>query len=66
MRWLLSQRWDDLLFAHWPVSPRVVERLLPEADTLAEAQFQGGQAEQGRQTLREALKLRPSDKALGG
>jgi len=32
---------------------------------LAEAQIQGGQAEQGRQTLREALKLRPSDKALG-
>ncbi|MBI1916546.1 MAG: tetratricopeptide repeat protein, partial [Planctomycetes bacterium] len=32
---------------------------------LAEAQFQGGQAEQGRQTLREVLKLRPSDKALG-
>src|SRR5436190_14950597 len=30
MRWLLSQRWDDLLFAHWPVSPRVVERLLPD------------------------------------
>ncbi|HKB39440.1 MAG TPA: DUF3857 domain-containing protein [Gemmataceae bacterium] len=31
---------------------------------LAEAQFQAGQAEQARQTLREALKLRPGDKAL--
>ena len=31
---------------------------------LAEAQFQRGQVEQARQTLREALKLRPGDKAL--
>jgi uncharacterized protein len=29
MRWLLSQRWDDLLFAHWPVEPTRVRALLP-------------------------------------
>jgi uncharacterized protein YqjF (DUF2071 family) len=29
MRWLLSQRWDDLLFAHWPVRPHSLCRLLP-------------------------------------
>jgi uncharacterized protein len=30
-RWLLSQRWDDLLFAHWSVEPRGLRRLLPSA-----------------------------------
>jgi uncharacterized protein len=25
----LSQRWDDLLFAHWPVEPGALRRLLP-------------------------------------
>jgi uncharacterized protein YqjF (DUF2071 family) len=29
MKWLLSQRWDDLLFAHWPVRPQALRRLLP-------------------------------------
>ena len=28
-RWLVSQRWDDLLFAHWPVESDRVRRLLP-------------------------------------
>src|SRR3954447_19570613 len=26
---LLSQRWDDLLFAHWPADPERLRRLLP-------------------------------------
>jgi uncharacterized protein len=29
MQWLLSQRWDELLFAHWPVDPLGVRALLP-------------------------------------
>ena len=29
LRWLLSQRWDDLLFAHWAVEPRRLRTLLP-------------------------------------
>src|SRR5919198_917895 len=36
MRWLLSQRWDDMLFAHWPVDPEELRGLLPrgvEPDT---------------------------------
>ena len=35
-RWLVSQRWDNLLFAHWPADPEAVRRLLPpgvEPDT---------------------------------
>src|SRR6266511_2419995 len=28
-RWLLSQRWDDMLFAHWPVKPEALGPLLP-------------------------------------
>ena len=31
MRWLLSQRWDDMLFAHWPVEPAALRPLLPPA-----------------------------------
>jgi uncharacterized protein len=27
--WLLSQRWEHLLFAHWPADPAAVRRLLP-------------------------------------
>jgi uncharacterized protein len=27
--WLMAQNWRDLLFAHWPVSPELVERVLP-------------------------------------
>lgn len=35
-RWVASQRWNDLLFAHWPVPAAAVTALLPEgleADT---------------------------------
>ena len=38
-RWLMTQRWNDLLFAHWPVAAPQIAALLPEgleADT-----FQG-------------------------
>jgi uncharacterized protein len=28
-RWLVSQRWEDVLFAHWPVAPRELRPLLP-------------------------------------
>jgi len=28
-RWLLAQRWSDLLFAHWPVDPDELEARLP-------------------------------------
>jgi uncharacterized protein YqjF (DUF2071 family) len=27
--WLLAQTWSDLLFAHWPVEPRLLEDCLP-------------------------------------
>ena len=29
-RWALTQRWNDLLFAHWPVAAAQVAALLPE------------------------------------
>jgi uncharacterized protein YqjF (DUF2071 family) len=29
-RWRLTQRWNDLLFAHWPVPAEEIARLLPE------------------------------------
>ena len=29
-RWLMSQRWNDLLFAHWPLNPSQIAPLLPE------------------------------------
>jgi uncharacterized protein len=35
-RWRMTQRWNDLLFAHWPVPISAIERLLPSglrADT---------------------------------
>jgi hypothetical protein len=35
-RWAMTQRWNDLLFAHWPIAASVMEVLLPEwlvADT---------------------------------
>ena len=31
MRWLIAQRWEQLLFAHWPAEPEAVRRLLPPA-----------------------------------
>jgi uncharacterized protein len=27
--WLMGQTWTQLLFAHWPVSPRALERVVP-------------------------------------
>lgn len=35
-RWIMSQVWHDLLFAHWPIAPEVLRRLMPnglELDT---------------------------------
>ncbi len=35
-RWAMTQRWNDLLFAHWPIPAPAIEALLPEwlqADT---------------------------------
>jgi len=29
-RWLITQRWNDLLFAHWPVAVAQIAPLLPE------------------------------------
>lgn len=29
-RWAVSQRWNDLLFAHWPVPAAALAALLPE------------------------------------
>lgn len=29
-RWVMTQRWNDLLFAHWPVPPAAVAPLIPE------------------------------------
>lgn len=29
-RWLMTQRWNDLLFAHWPVPAQQIAPLLPE------------------------------------
>ena len=29
MRWLVQQRWDNLLFAHWRGEPDAIQRLLP-------------------------------------
>jgi uncharacterized protein len=35
-RWRMAQRWNDLLFAHWPIAVDQMGRLLParlEVDT---------------------------------
>jgi uncharacterized protein len=29
-RWAMTQRWNDLLFAHWPIPAKEIEALLPE------------------------------------
>jgi hypothetical protein len=29
-RWALTQRWNDLLYVHWPVPARAIEALLPD------------------------------------
>ncbi len=36
-RWAMTQRWNDLLFAHWPIATAKMQSLLPdwlEADTI--------------------------------
>lgn len=29
-RWVMTQRWNDLLFAHWPIAPAAVAKFVPE------------------------------------
>jgi uncharacterized protein YqjF (DUF2071 family) len=29
--WIMTQIWHDLLFAHWPVAPQMLRRLIPSA-----------------------------------
>jgi uncharacterized protein len=29
-RWVLSMRWHDLLFIHWPVRPNIIRHLVPD------------------------------------
>lgn len=29
-RWVMTQRWNDLLFAHWPIPPAAVAPLIPD------------------------------------
>jgi uncharacterized protein YqjF (DUF2071 family) len=29
-RWVMTQRWNDLLFAHWPISPASIAPLIPD------------------------------------
>ena len=38
-RWQITQRWNDLLFAHWPVPAESLAALLPEG--LEPDTFQG-------------------------
>lgn len=38
-RWVMTQRWNDLLFAHWPVAPSALAGLIP-AELLMDT-FQG-------------------------
>jgi hypothetical protein len=38
-RWAVAQRWNDLLFAHWPLPPATLGALLPEG--MAIDTFQG-------------------------
>ena len=28
--WVMAQKWHNLLFAHWPVSPAAIRKLIPE------------------------------------
>ena len=39
--WLLRMRWLDLLFAHWPVDPEAIARLLPVVPGLEPELFDG-------------------------
>src|SRR5919201_4521006 len=60
MRWLLSQRWDDMLFAHWPLPPAALRPLLP---TGVEPDLRDGSAWIGvvafRMTETRAARLMP-------
>ena len=38
-RWAMTQRWNDLLFAHWPIAGSVMDALLP--DWLEADSYQG-------------------------
>jgi uncharacterized protein YqjF (DUF2071 family) len=38
-RWVMTQRWNDLLFAHWPIPPSSIARFIP--DGLRVDTFQG-------------------------
>jgi uncharacterized protein len=38
-RWAMTQRWNDLLFAHWPITTAAMEALLP--DWLETDSYQG-------------------------
>ncbi|MGH7129980.1 MAG: DUF2071 domain-containing protein, partial [Planctomycetaceae bacterium] len=29
--WVMTQRWHDLLFMHWPLAPQVLRPLVPAA-----------------------------------
>ncbi len=29
-RWVMTQRWNDLLFAHWPIAPAMLAKFVPE------------------------------------
>ncbi len=43
-KWRLRQRWRDLLFCHWPISPAAIQALLPpglEVDTFDGAAWAG-------------------------
>ena len=39
--WVMAQRWEDVLFLHWPVSPKLLRALVPPSLTL---DTYGGQA----------------------
>jgi uncharacterized protein len=32
--WIMTQRWHDLLFAHWPIDPALLRNLIPSALTI--------------------------------
>ena len=38
--WLISQTWEDLLFAHWPVPARLLRPLVPPPMELDEFENQ--------------------------
>jgi len=43
-RWTMTQRWNDLLFAHWPIPPKQMQALVPaglEVETFDKAAWVG-------------------------